>query len=245
MPMHAVMPIGTRHSALAAAVLALAIPAAPAHAKPISKPKTIRVQITEYYSPPERAFDGRKVKAPGLGTKHRVDFLYSAKGIAMEGDGVASGGRHIHLCDGFGLGYLTVGGRRWNMRSNTPSWLAAYYWKNRRGRITYPLDAGGWSDGRGVRFRGPRGTRFCRGSSRDIRPYATAAVDPRLIPLGSRLKVSYYQRNGKSRSGWFKATDTGGAIKRRHIDVYRPYPTADDPARNLRSVRIRVIPPKR
>jgi 3D (Asp-Asp-Asp) domain-containing protein len=40
------------------------------------------------------------------------------------------------------------------------------------------------------------------------------AVDPRLIPLGSRLYVPGY--------GAGRAEDTGGAIKGHHIDVWMP-----------------------
>src|SRR5436189_5257903 len=53
--------------------------------------------ITEYYPAPERWFHGRKVKAPGLTRKHRVDWLYSASGVAMEGDGVGLDGKRAHL----------------------------------------------------------------------------------------------------------------------------------------------------
>lgn len=217
---------------------------ATASAAPISERKTIRVRATEYYSPPERAFRGRRVSAPGLRGRYRVDFLYSAQGVAMEGDGVAFGRRHVHICGGFELDFITVSGRRAFVHG-PPAWLAASYWKNRRNRLTFPLEAGGWSNGRGVRFRGVRSARFCRGTSRDIRPYQTIAVDPRLIPLGSRVYIGFYRRMGLSKTGWFTATDTGGAIKGRHIDVYRPYPDAADPdARNLRSVHITVVPPE-
>jgi resuscitation-promoting factor RpfB len=40
----------------------------------------------------------------------------------------------------------------------------------------------------------------------------TIAVDPRYIPYGSKIYVPGY--------GWGIADDCGGAIKRRHIDVY-------------------------
>ena len=45
-------------------------------------------------------------------------------------------------------------------------------------------------------------------------------------------------------SGWFTAIDTGGAIKGRHIDVYRPPPSVvDDRGRLLRNQRVLVVPP--
>ena len=46
------------------------------------------MQITEYYPIPESFFVGRKVHAPGLAGVHRIDWLYSARGLTMEGDGV-------------------------------------------------------------------------------------------------------------------------------------------------------------
>lgn len=42
----------------------------------------------------------------------------------------------------------------------------------------------------------------------------TVAVDPRIIPLGSRIYVEGY--------GWARAEDTGSAIKGKRIDVWLP-----------------------
>jgi 3D (Asp-Asp-Asp) domain-containing protein len=44
--------------------------------------------------------------------------------------------------------------------------------------------------------------------------WGTIAVDPHVIPLGSRLYVSGY--------GWGRAEDTGGAIDGSHIDAWVP-----------------------
>ena len=66
---------------------------------------------------------------------------------------------------------------------------------------------------------------------------------PRLIPLGSRIYIPYY-RDVPGATGWFTANDTGGAIKGRHVDVYRrPPATPDDGGRNLVQQRIYVVPP--
>jgi 3D (Asp-Asp-Asp) domain-containing protein len=68
-------------------------------------------------------------------------------------------------------------------------------------------------------------------------------VDPRVIPLGSRVYVPAYRDDGHG--GWFIAQDTGGAINGRHIDVYRPPPTsALDLGASLTAQRIFVIKPK-
>lgn len=44
----------------------------------------------------------------------------------------------------------------------------------------------------------------------------TVAVDPNVIPLGSKVQVKY--GNGKVKT--YTAEDTGGLVKGRHIDVY-------------------------
>jgi 3D (Asp-Asp-Asp) domain-containing protein len=84
------------------------------------------------------------------------------------------------------------------------------------------------------------GVRFASGSAFEVRAYRTLAVDPRLIPRGSRVYIPAYRSvNG----GWFVAEDTGGAIVGRHVDVYRP-PTHmnHDGGRYLRAEAIYVEP---
>jgi 3D (Asp-Asp-Asp) domain-containing protein len=216
----------------------------------ITRPRWLRgVAITEYYSSPERWFTGRRVPVPGLPGRHRVDWLYSSRGVAMEGDGIGLDGRHYHI-DALGTGgwvnrngHLTRPGRcasRWSR--GRPAWLAGG-WRNRQGEVTFPLASGGWSNGPGSRERSYQGVTFAPGSSLPLRAYRTLAVDPRLIPRGSRVYIPYYK--GIS-GGWFVAQDTGGAIIGRHVDVYRP-PTATplDGGRFLQGQRIYVVPPHR
>lgn len=63
--------------------------------------------------------------------------------------------------------------------------------------------------------------------------HGIVAVDPRVIPLGSKLFVPGY--------GWAVAADTGGAIKGNKIDLWMP--TAADCYRwGVRRVKIRVFP---
>jgi len=49
------------------------------------------------------------------------------------------------------------------------------------------------------------------------RPWYTVAVDPRVIPLGSRLYIPALAATPSG--GWFVADDTGGAIKGKRIDI--------------------------
>jgi 3D (Asp-Asp-Asp) domain-containing protein len=71
--------------------------------------------------------------------------------------------------------------------------------------------------------------------------YRSIAVDPHLIPIGSRVYVPAYRNLG---GGWFTAQDTGGAIIGRHIDVYRP-PTSEafGSGRLTLGERVYIIPP--
>ncbi len=204
------------------------------------------VVITEYYPAPERWFAGRRVSAPGLGGTHAVDWLYSARGLAMEGDGVDRRGRPAHIAQLGTTGWVDAAGRptvpvclgKWT--AGPPAWLRGG-WRNTSGAVTFPLASGGWSNGRGVRMLPYPGVSFAAGPSLPLHYYRSLAVDPRLIPLGSRVYISAYRHLG---GGWFVAQDTGGAINGRHVDVYRAPPaTPADEGRYLTGERILVIPP--
>jgi 3D (Asp-Asp-Asp) domain-containing protein len=221
-------------------------PPEPSH--PISHPEWLSgVAITEYYPAPERWFNGRKVTAPGLSGRHPVDWLYSARGLAMEGDGITVSGRPAHIEDLAATYWVNAAGRQtrpvclgqWS--EGSPVWLRGG-WRNRFGEVTYPLAGGGWSNGRGGRPLDYGGVTFAPGASLPVRYYHSIAVDPKLIPEGSRVYVPAYRPiNG----GWFVAQDTGGAIKGRHIDVYRPPPASpSDLGRYMTHQRIYVLPPR-
>jgi 3D (Asp-Asp-Asp) domain-containing protein len=220
---------------------------APAPAHPIRHHQWLTgVTITEYYPAPERWFVGRRIRVPGLRGTYAADWLYSARGLAMEGSGIDRHGRPVHIAELGSTGWVNAAGHptvpvclgKWS--DGFPVWLIGG-WRNRRGQVTFPLASGGWMNGRGVRTRAYGGVTFAAGSSNPLRYYHSIAVDPRLIPLGSRVYVPAYRHNG---GGWFVANDTGGAIKGRHIDVYRPPPVSPtDLGRYLTRQRILVIPP--
>jgi 3D (Asp-Asp-Asp) domain-containing protein len=204
------------------------------------------VTITEYYPAPERWFNGRRVGAPGLTGTYAVDWLFGAHGLAMEGDGVDRRGRPAHIAQLGSTGWVNAQGRptlpvclgKWT--DGFPAWLRGG-WRNRAGEVTYPLAAGGWTNGPGVKILDYGGVTFAAGESQPLRYYHSIAVDPRLIPLGSRVYIPAYRNLG---GGWFIAQDTGGAIKGRHVDVYRSPPAdSTDYGRYLTDQRILVIPP--
>jgi 3D (Asp-Asp-Asp) domain-containing protein len=203
------------------------------------------VQITEYYPIPEKFFVGKKVRAPGLSGVHRIDWLYSARGLTMEGDGVGLDGKRYHVNSTGHGGWVDKLGRASCIGcSRGVFWRAGAYWRNSAKRLTFPLDGGGWFNGLGRKYVPLPGVGFGSGPSLDLTYYASVAVDPSVIPLGSRVYIPYYKRQHLG-TGWFMAQDTGGAIGGRHVDVYRPAPDSlDDGGRSLRGQRIYVVPPR-
>lgn len=55
-------------------------------------------------------------------------------------------------------------------------------------------------------------------SGAKTKEFHTIAVDPKIIPLGSWVYISIFKE--APNKGWFKAEDTGGAIKGKRIDIY-------------------------
>ncbi len=215
--------------------------------QPITHPQWLTgVVITEYYPAPERWFTGRRVTAPGLGGAHAVDWLYSARGLAMEGSGVDQSGRPVHIAALGSTGWVNAAGQptrpvclgKWT--NGFPAWLVGG-WRNPSGGVTFPLASGGWSNGPGAKALPYGGVTFAAGNSQALRYYHSIAVDPGLIPLGSRVYIPAYKQIA---GGWFIAQDTGGAIRGHHVDVYRPAPASPaDLGRYLTHQRILVIPP--
>jgi 3D (Asp-Asp-Asp) domain-containing protein len=206
------------------------------------------VTITQYWPAPESWFVGQLVSTPGLAGKHRIDWLYSAGGLSMEGEGIGLDGRPYHI-DALGDGgWVTASGTPtspsdgWS--AGSPFWRAGGYWRNRDNGVTFPLAAGGWYAGAGRGYVPLAHVSFAAGASLPLRYYQSIAVDPGLIPLGSRVYVPAYRHDGHG--GWFVAQDTGGAINGHHIDVFRSPPASrSDPGQTLTGQRIYVIKPRR
>jgi hypothetical protein len=206
------------------------------------------VNITEYWPAPEAWFKGRLVTAPGLPGEHRIDWLYSANGLSMEGEGIGLDGRMYHIEDLGNGGWVTASGASTSPSNGwgagAPFWRAGGYWRNRQGAVTFPLAAGGWYAGTGRRYVPLPGVSFGAGASLPLRYYQSIAVDPSVIALGSRVYVPAYSHDGHG--GWFIAQDTGGAINGNHIDVFRSPPASPAASgQDLTGQRIYVIKPAR
>jgi len=206
-----------------------------------------RVTITEYWPAPESWFVGKLVSVPGLSSKHRIDWLYSAMGVSMEGEGLGLDGRMYHIDSLGNGGWVTAGGRPTSpsdgWAAGPPFWRAGAYWRNASGAVTFPLLDGGWYRGSGRRYVSLPGVTFAPGASLPLHFYQSIAVDPSVIPLGSRVYIPAYAHDGHG--GWFVAQDTGGAINGRHVDVYRnPPPHSTDSGKYLTNQKAYVIPPR-
>lgn len=218
-----------------------AAPGAPAKGAWLSQ-----VTISEYWPVPESWFSGALVTAPGLPGRHRIDWLYSAEGMSMNGEGLGLDGQIYHIAQLGSGGWITAAGKPTDAArgwlGGAPYWRAGAYWRNASGGVTFPVQSGGWSAGTGRSYVPLGGVAFAPGPALPLRPYQSIAVDPSVIPLGSRVYIPAYRNDGHG--GWFVAQDTGGAIVGHRIDVFRsPPPTPATPGQYLASQRIFVVRP--
>jgi hypothetical protein len=203
--------------------------------------------VTEYFPVREAWFRGRLVSAPGLRSAHRADWLYGAHGVAMNGEGIGLDGRVYHFTGPYDLSWVNAAGLAtlpcWNghWTRGEPVWYGGG-WRTRSGRVTFPLPVGGWSSGppaRMVPLVDP--PRFAFASSLPLDYWKRVAVDPKLIPLGSRVFIAAYCQTPAH--GWFTAGDVGGAIIARHVDVFRGPPPSLAGLRARWNQTIFVVPP--
>jgi 3D (Asp-Asp-Asp) domain-containing protein len=225
-------------------------PTQPPAVKQVIRPRWVsNVLLTEYFPAPERWFTGRLVPVPGVTGRHRIDWLYSARGLAMQGEGIGSDGRFYHFAGPYSLTWrnrlgvqtypCTRAPGHWT--SGRPAWIGTT-WLNRSGQVTYPLPGSRWSNGRPARAkRPPAAAQFAPGASLSLTYWQDVAVDPRLIQHGSSVFIRAYC--GTPSKGWFTAADTGGAIIGRHIDVFRAPPQQPWRSRVLRRQKVFVVPP--
>lgn len=70
----------------------------------------------------------------------------------------------------------------------------------------------------------------------------TIAVDPKIIPLGTKLYIQGYDYNGLPQGGMIAtATDTGGSIKGNRIDIFVPGSTSEALSFGIQSVKVFVL----
>lgn len=70
----------------------------------------------------------------------------------------------------------------------------------------------------------------------------TIAVDPKIIPLGTKLYVAGYDYNGLPKGGMVAtATDTGGAIKGNRIDIFVPGVTSQAKSFGIQNVKVFIL----
>jgi 3D (Asp-Asp-Asp) domain-containing protein len=222
-------------------------PRPPVTARRITRPRWVSgAVITEYYPIREAWFVGKAAHVPGLPGRHRVDWLYGAHGVAMNGEGLGRGGRFYHFAGPYGIGWVDADGHAtvpcWDgtWTNGAPTWLD-FGWRNRRGEVTFPRADGSWSNEHAIRYvPPPAALRFGAGRSRQLPFWHAVAVDPNVIPLGSRVFIPAYCDTPAR--GWFRALDTGGAIIAFHFDVYRSPPSALE-LHGYRGQRVYVVPP--
>lgn len=70
----------------------------------------------------------------------------------------------------------------------------------------------------------------------------TVAVDPKVIPLGTKLYVTGYDHDGLPKGGFVaKASDTGGAIKGNRMDIFIPGAQSDVRTFGFQQVKVYVL----
>ncbi|WP_029192242.1 3D domain-containing protein [Paenibacillus harenae] len=70
----------------------------------------------------------------------------------------------------------------------------------------------------------------------------TVAVDPKMIPLGTKLYVTGYDYNGLPKGGMIAtATDVGGSIKGNRIDIFVPGSSSSAKAFGIQKVKVYVL----
>jgi 3D (Asp-Asp-Asp) domain-containing protein len=93
-----------------------------------------------------------------------------------------------------------------------------------------------------VSENGKYGARDYMGNSLQL---GTVAVDPNVIPLGSKLYIEGYDFNGLPTGGMYaNATDTGGAVKGNRLDIHVPGYTSKDLRKfGIQEIKVFILTP--
>jgi len=174
------------------------------------QPETLKdVILTVYHVCLESEMaEGQTIADPqGITGTFYKKFLYSAKGVVMQGSGQAIDGKTIK--------YVSGGGG----------------WINKDGQPTFLCKDGSWSNGPPFWIANEQSVVFeelpqntYKGTYGDVYPWYSIAVDPSVIPIGSIVYIEILDgwklKNGEILNGYFMAVDTGPAIKENHIDIF-------------------------
>ena len=72
--------------------------------------------------------------------------------------------------------------------------------------------------------------------------FGDVAVDPSVIPLGSRLFISGYSDSALPKGGFYAvANDMGGAIQGNRIDIFLPGGRSNADAFGIEQVMVRIL----
>ena len=111
-------------------------------------------QLTYYWFAAESGFVGKTLPAPGIAGTYREDFLYSARGVPMEGTGTALSGAHIHYAGTHGGYWVNKAGEKTVPGASGWSNGAPYWrdggWRNAAGGVTFQRADGSWVNGPAV-----------------------------------------------------------------------------------------------
>ena len=153
-------------------------------------------EVTHYNIIDEEDFTGNFVTANGIPGTYREDFLYSARGVSMQGTGLTRNDEYIH--------YVSGGGG----------------WVNLKGDPTEDIpDTNDWTNGRPYWIRYPDQVTFAQGAGGacgPVTPGTSVAADLSVLPCNSNISID------GGGIGFRRVDDTGGAITGHCIDVLVP-----------------------
>ncbi len=144
----------------------------------------------------EEDFTGNFVTANGIPGTYREDFLYSARGVSMQGTGLTRNDEYIRYDSGGG-GWVNQEGDPTESIPDTNDWTNGRpYWVRYPDQVTFAQGVGGWC--------GP------------VTPGTSVAADLSVLPCNSNIFID------GGGIGFRRVDDKGGAITGHCIDVLVP-----------------------